>query len=381
MELFRQSIASHIEHVKNVGAHCSTEETTKQALILPLLGILGFNPYDPTRVKAEYGADFPGVKMTERVDYALFSADLPVMFIEAKSYAQNLTNHCPQLSRYFNATPGVTVAAITNGREWRFFTDLVNRNIMDEKPFLQIQFDAPQDDIAEQLHRFHYDQFQPDALRALAEESIYLASFKAAITGMLRDCDPEFVRFVANRANIQRNFTSKFVESVQPIMKQALAQSISAMVASSLAEPERRDEVEVPEPAPYDPNAPIVDPLNVNIITTADERRMFQVCQDILSDADLQPKDTESYFTVQYGARSTRSILRYWSDKRRPAVQFIEPLTEKHRAEAERAGLTVGAGGTIILDKAENLYRISGIVRDALAYCKNDENFRRKSGD
>jgi hypothetical protein len=84
---------------------------------------------------------------------------------------------------------------------------------------------------------------------------------------------------------------------------------------------------------------------------------------------------------VQYGTRSTRWILRYWSDKRRPAVQFIEPLTEKHRAEAERAGLTVGAGGTIILDKAENLYRISGIVRDALTYCKNDENFRRKSGD
>ena len=381
MEVFRQSIASHIEHVKNVGAHCSTEETTKQALILPMLAILGFNPYDPTRVKAEYGADFPGVKVSERVDYALFSADLPVMFIEAKSYAQNLTNHCPQLSRYFNATPGVTVAAITNGREWRFFTDLVNRNIMDEKPFLQIQFDAPQDDLSEQLHRFHYDQFQPDALRALAEESIYLASFKAAITAMLRDCDPDFVRFVAGRANIQRNFTSKFVESVQPIVKQALAQSISAMVASSLAEPDRRDELEEAAPPPFDPNADVVDPLNVNVITTADERRIFEVCKDILRDDDLFAKDNESYFTVQYGNKANRWILRYWSDKRRPCVQFIEPLSDAHKAEAQRAGLTVGAGGTIIIDKAENLYRISGIVRDSLAHCKDNENFRRKVGD
>ncbi len=55
MEEFKRRIAAHIEHVNKVGAHCSTEETTKQALILPLLDILGFSPYDPTKVKAEYG--------------------------------------------------------------------------------------------------------------------------------------------------------------------------------------------------------------------------------------------------------------------------------------------------------------------------------------
>jgi len=125
MEDFKRRIDAHVEHVKKVGDHCGTEETTKQALILPLLDILGFSPYDPTKVKAEYGADFPGVKATERVDYALFSAGLPVLFIEAKAQSQELTNHCPQLSRYYNATPEVAVAAITNGREWRFFTDLL----------------------------------------------------------------------------------------------------------------------------------------------------------------------------------------------------------------------------------------------------------------
>lgn len=59
MEAFISRLKSHIEHVKKVGEHCSTEETTKQALILPLLDILGFNPYDPTKVLAEFAADFP----------------------------------------------------------------------------------------------------------------------------------------------------------------------------------------------------------------------------------------------------------------------------------------------------------------------------------
>ena len=126
MENFIERLRKHAEHVKNVGSHCTTEETTKQALILPLLDILGFSPFDPTRVKAEYGADFPGVKSSERVDYALFCHGVPVMFIEAKAYAENLSNHSPQLSRYFNATPEVTIGAITNGlipRVRDYFTD------------------------------------------------------------------------------------------------------------------------------------------------------------------------------------------------------------------------------------------------------------------
>ncbi|WP_216179966.1 type I restriction endonuclease [Verticiella alkaliphila] len=378
MEEFKQRIAQHVEHVKNVGMHCSTEETTKQALILPLLGILGFNPYDPTRVRAEYGADFPGVKVTERVDYALFTGGLPVMFIEAKSYSQDLTNHCPQLSRYYNATPEVTVAAITNGREWRFFTDLVNRNIMDREPFMTIHFDAPREDAAEQLHRFHHDQFQPDTLRALAEESIYLSAFRSTITSMLRECDLEFVKYVASRASIQRTFTSKFLESVQPLVKHAMAQSISAMVATSLSEPERRPDA--PEPAEPDGNAPIVDPDNDKIVTTGDERRLYDICCDILPGEELQWRDTETYFTVTHGGRSNRWLFRFWGDRRRPTIQFIEPITDAHRAEAARAGLDIGSGGQIILDKPENLYRLAGMVRDALGYCKNDENFRRSRG-
>lgn len=85
MQHFTERVRRHAEHVLNVGAHCTTEETTKQALILPLLDTLGFSPFDPTRVKAEHGADFPGAKANERVDYALFCHGVPVMFVEAKA--------------------------------------------------------------------------------------------------------------------------------------------------------------------------------------------------------------------------------------------------------------------------------------------------------
>jgi hypothetical protein len=184
MEEFISRLKSHIEHVKRVGSHCNTEETTKQALILPLLDILGFSPYDPTKVLAEFAADFPGVKATERVDYALYCNGQPVMFIEAKPYVADLTNHAPQLSRYFNSSLGVTIGAITNGKEWRF-TDLINTNVMDEKPFLTIDFTKANPEDLTQLAEFKHDNFHAEKLRFFAEENQYIQQFKAVIKRVL----------------------------------------------------------------------------------------------------------------------------------------------------------------------------------------------------
>lgn len=379
MEAFKQRVLAHTEHIKKVSEFCTTEETTKQALILPLLDILGFSAFDPTKVRAEHIADFPGAKAGERVDYALFSNWLPVMFIEAKACSQNLNNHCPQLSRYYNATPEVAISAITNGREWRFFTDLVNKNIMDDKPFLTLHLDKPTDDAAEQLLRFHHDQFQPDALRALAEESIYLSAFRDTIGEILKECDTDFVRYVAGRANIQRTFTARFLEQMQPIVKQALAHSVSALVATSLNK--------APDPTPepvilaevQDPDAPIVDPVNPKIVTTASERKLFDIITDLLPGEDLQGRDTESYYAVLYQGKTNRWLVRYWGDKKTPTVQFGITLSAAHKEEISRARMNMGAGDTVVLEKPESLLRLAGIINDTLLFCKNDENFKRKS--
>lgn len=382
MEDFKRRVRAHADHINKVAVLCTTEETTKQALILPLLDILGFSAYDPSKVRAEHFSDFPGAKVSERVDYALFCNGVPVMFIEAKAHAQNLTNHCPQLGRYFNATPEVAIAAITNGEEWRFFTDLVNKNVMDEKPFLVINLSKPTDDDALQLLRFHHDQFEPDALRALAEESIYLTEFKQTLTTLLRDCDLDFVKYVAGRANIQRTFTARFLDAMQPLVKQALAQSISSLVASSLSTtpPHTPSEVvaDVGVELP-DLDAPEVDPNNPKIVTTAAERRLLQICREIFPSEDLQGKDTESYYSVLYQGKSNRWLVRFWGDKKRPTIQFGVPLTDAYRAEIARARIELGAGENVLLDKPDNLQRLAGILVDVLAFCKNDENFKRKT--
>ena len=373
---FKDRLLAHAEHVKKVGSLCTSEETTKQALILPLLDILGFSAFDPNKVRAEYQADFAGVKAGERVDYALFCQGEPVMFIEAKAYGENLGNHCPQLSRYFNATPEVAICAITNGQEWRFFTDLSHKNIMDAEPFLTIDVTMLTDGDIGQLYQFRHDKFQPEALRTLAEESIYLAAFTDAINSSLKDVDVDFVRYVAGRAGVQKQFTQRFLESIQHIVKQAVQNTLSAMVVSGLSTPKAEEQ---PKDEPeYDPTAPIIDPENERIITTYAERRLFDLIKSILpEDANIEAKDTESYYGVLVDGKSNRWVVRYYDNKQRPSVVFPTELTEEDADTIRRNGLEI-SGSQVIIDVPENILRLSWMVRDAYAFCCDDENFKRK---
>jgi hypothetical protein len=391
MEEFKKKVMVHVEHIKAAGCHCTTEETTKQALILPLLNILDFSPFDPQKVKAEYSANFPGAKASERVDYALFSGGNPVMFIEAKPHSTKLTNHDGQLSRYFNSTPGVTVAAITNGIEWRFFTDLKLPNVMDNTPFLTVNFDKLGDTDIEQLAKFRYDMFNPDKLKSFAEERNYLDTFTNTIETCLREVDQEFVRFIAARANLTPKLTPKFLETMTPLVKQSLKDAISGMVISGLSTP-------VPAPAPEAIQSPanrlqvtteqipetneIIDPINPKIVTSTAERKLLSIIKEmvsgVVSEEDIIGKDTESYYNVLYQGKTNRWIVSYYGDRKKPLAYFPIELTEQHKEGLKKRGLEFGPSGSIILDKPESIMRLSEIIFDALAYCQDDNNFKRK---
>ncbi|MEQ9720947.1 type I restriction endonuclease [Yersinia alsatica] len=382
METFKERLKSHVEHVKKVGEHCTTEETTKQALILPFLDILGFNPYDPQKVKAEYGADFPGAKSWERVDYSLFCHNVPVMFIEAKSFKEKIDNHCPQLARYFNSTPEVTISAITNGLEWRFFTDLQQKNIMDPTPFLRIKMNEINDADAEQLFNFRHDKFRPEALRTLAEESVYLSAFTKTISASLKDVDAEFVRYVASRSHIERQLNQRFIDSITPLVKQAVERSVSAMVVSGLSNSYSPIEDKISEndvvKDVVDETAPIIDPDNPKVVTTYNERIFFEKVVSVIGNMEeLQAKDTESYFSVLYQGKTNRWIARYYDKKNKTFLQLPIALTEAAKKEIARAGLE-SDNNKIYLDKPENILRIAGLILDSFEYVKNDENFRKQ---
>jgi predicted type IV restriction endonuclease len=347
-----------------------------------------FSPFDPQKVKAEHGANFKGAKATERVDYALFSDGLPVMFIEAKPYNNKLTNHDGQLSRYFNSTPSVTIAAITNGIQWRFFTDLKLPNVMDNEPFYTVNFEKLKDTDVEQLANFRYDMFNPDKLKSFAEERSYLDLLTNAIGTCLREVDQDFVRFITTRANLTPKLTTKFLETITPLVKQSLKDAISGMVISGLSSPVNIP-VQSQDESQYLPknDAPvagdIIDPTNPKIVTTVSEQKILSIIKDmvggVVGEDDIVAKDTESYYTVLYQNKTTRWIVRYIGDKKRPQAYFPIELTEQHKAQVSKCGLDFGPAGSILLDKPESIMCLSDLIFDALAYCQDDKNLKRAS--
>lgn len=378
MDNFTQRIKEHSDHIAEAGPHCKSEETTKQALILPLLDILGYSPFNPLMVRAEYSADFTGAKYSERVDYALYSEGELVMFIEAKPYDQKLPKHMPQLSRYFNATPSVCIGAVTNGHQWAFFTDLTNNNIMDEKPFLEIDFKNLGILDASELAKFRYGYLKTENMRTLAEDLTYLTGFKAVIRNSLKNIDAEFVKYVANQADPTLRMTQKTLDNMTPIVKKAVKDVLSSLVVDSLSVSEPSKEI---DNIPLDPNAAIVNPDNPNIVSTYQERELLSYIQSILKSKtaieNIEAKDTASYCGIVYQGKNNRWLLHYHGDKKIPSVEFGIELTDKHRQEVERSGLTIEPNNHINLPEPADIMRLTGLCFDALAYCVNDENFKR----
>ncbi len=131
-----QTLANRAEQASE---SLTNEEATKMALIAPFIQALGYDIFNPVEVKPEFSADLPGIKQGERVDYAILEDGHPKILIEAKPYTSDLrTAEMGQLSRYFQATKA-RIGILTNGRLFQFFSDLDDRNLMDQKPFAALR--------------------------------------------------------------------------------------------------------------------------------------------------------------------------------------------------------------------------------------------------
>lgn len=115
----------------------TTEEATKQWLVMPLLVALGYDPYS-SDIIPEFTLDV-GTKRGEKVDYALQINNRPIVIIECKQLNTQLSEkHISQLYRYFTISD-VHIALLTNGDDYWFFTDSKKENIMDLEPYSKIR--------------------------------------------------------------------------------------------------------------------------------------------------------------------------------------------------------------------------------------------------
>lgn len=166
---FADKIAELSKNVSKISPFIVDEEQTKLALILPFIKIINYDIHHPREVVPEYPATFAKKKSgrSEQVDYALKIRDKPVIFIEAKAKNdKELEDHKGQLRYYFNSSVDTNFAIITNGLEYRFFTDKHHPNIMDKQPFFVFHiFNHSSEDI-ELLELFCRNKFDLEVINS-----------------------------------------------------------------------------------------------------------------------------------------------------------------------------------------------------------------------
>lgn len=206
----------------------NNEESTKQFLILPFFKGLGYDIYSPKEVTPEFTADFH--KKNEKVDYAISLNGEPRIFIEAKPVHSKIVKSAPQLSRYFSTFTTVKLGILTNGIEYRFYTDLNNTNIMDTKPFFIFDLTDYTEEDFEYLSKFSKNLYDDESIKALAESLIYFQSFKSVIKEILDTPSDDFIKFVI-KERFNFKVTQQFINSSRPIIQKSMHQAISEVIS------------------------------------------------------------------------------------------------------------------------------------------------------
>lgn len=180
---------------------------------------MGYDIFNPEEFIPEFTADV-GIKKGEKVDYAILKDDNPVILIEAKWIGESLERHDSQLFRYFGTT-SAKFAILTNGRFYRFYTDLEEPNKMDEKPFLEVDILDIKDAQIPELKKFHKDNFNLDEIFNAASELKYANEIKQFMASELNNPTDDFVRFMLQ--NIYSGVkTQAVIEKFRPLIKKPL---------------------------------------------------------------------------------------------------------------------------------------------------------------
>jgi hypothetical protein len=304
--------------ISNTRAVIQTEEATKNAMVMPLIQILGYNVFDPLEVTPELVADV-GTKRGEKVDYAILKDGKPIMLFECKKAGADLNiNHAGQLFRYFHVT-SARFGVLTNGLLYRFFTDLEQPNKMDEKPFFEFNIlDFKERDV-EELKKFAKAAFDLETILTTANELKYTRAIQSRMTEWMANPSEEFVRLVSSELLGSRRFTPAIRDQFTLITRRAFEQLVGEKINERLKGAMTPETVSVPEPMVQPQPAVVAAELIVpsseqQLLTSSEEMEGYYIVKAIVrglvSTKRVAMRDAQSYCAILLDDNNRKPICR-----------------------------------------------------------------------
>lgn len=336
---FKDQIKLLGERVVKLKDSIATEEATKNAFIMPFIQALGYDVFNPLEVVPEYVTDI-GTKKGEKIDYAIFKDNTPTILIECKHWAQNLHLHDGQLLRYFHVSKA-KFGILTNGINYRFYTDLMEPNKMDEKPFLEFNIHELKDNQVDELKKFHKSYFDAESITNTASELKYTNELKHLIQMELSNPTPEFVKHFARQV-YPSVITAKVLEQFTNLTKKSVQQHISDIITERLKTAlNKEDEEAAKEQEALQAEAEQLKAESNKVITTEEELEGFLIVKTILRQkiaaSRISFRDAQSYFVILLDDNNRKTICRLYLNG---AKKYFVTLDEqKKEIKNEIAGV------------------------------------------
>lgn len=339
---FIERLQSLSKKTQLVAASLTTEEATKNALIMPFLhSVLGYDVFDPSEVIPEFTAD-TGIKKGEKVDYALMKDGEVQILIECKKYSEPLsTKHAGQLFRYFSVT-NARIAILTNGSQYEFYTDLDAPNKMDEKPFLTLDLENIDEHIVPEIKKLTKSSFDVDSVVGAAGELKYLNQIKKVLTEQFQQPEEDFVKLLTSKVydGVQTpKVKAQFLEIAKKALKQFLNDSINARLKSAIGDEVKGATLPSTSNTPASVNSDEQESEHARIVTTDEEIEGFNVIKAILrqkvDSQRIHARDTQSYFGVLLDDNNRKPLCRLHFNAKQKYLGLFDEAKKEIRIPIE----------------------------------------------
>lgn len=332
---FKDQIKQLGDRVAKLKEQILSEEATKNAFIMPFLQILGYDVFNPLEVVPEYITDV-GIKKGEKIDYAIMKDGNTTLLIECKHWSQNLNLHDGQLLRYFHVS-NARFGILTNGIIYRFYSDLVEANKMDEKPFLEINITDLKDNQIEEIKKFHKSYFDADSIVSSASELKYSNELKQLFYQEINNPSPEFVRYFTKQV-YSGVVTARILDQFTNLTKKSIQQYISDIITERLKTALNNEDKTSKEKENIEVELIKKDSDNENKISTSEEElEGYAIIKSMLRQKidinRIAYKDSQTYFAIILDNNIRKTICRLYFNRNKKYICTFNEQKEEVKSE------------------------------------------------
>jgi hypothetical protein len=295
---------------------CTNEAQTRSYLIEPMCEMLGFSRIDDKDMLTEITAGWG--KKNAKADIGLIiKGKKPEIIIECKKYGKKLTDkEGDQLNGYFSNTEGSKIGILTNGSEWRFYAEYVEKNKLHSNPFLVIDFTEIDDNKIEQFAQFHKNSLRQDNNLSIileeAQDSFFLEGFNGALSEELLNPSDDFIKSIFTRMPGKR-----MNDAVKDKLRGLINSNSIQQVLPRLIEEESKN--------------------GILIITTGEELKIYHAVKTIIINAlkkvdfsRISYRDQKNSFNILVDGNQRKLIAKITSTKNKHFLELAGNSSEKH---------------------------------------------------